>query len=53
MDQEKKITMPRTLWDRVKAMMERDGISSYNEAVRYSVRKEVERSEVRAKEESK
>jgi len=44
-DQEKKITMPRVLWDRVRAMMERDGIGSFNEAVRHCVRKEVEFSE--------
>lgn len=45
MDQEKKIKMPRILWDRLSAMMEREGITSFSEAVRHCVRKDVERSE--------
>ncbi len=48
MDQEKKITAPRSLWDRLRAMMQRDGFPTINEAVRFSIRAACEMSEHRA-----
>ena len=45
MDQEKKIKAPRPLWDRIRAMMEREGIGSINEAVRHSMRAACDASE--------
>ena len=48
MNQEKKIAAPRVLWDRLRAMMGREGIETINEAVRHCIRKEVEASEANA-----
>lgn len=48
LDQEKRITAPRTLWDRLRAMMDREGIKTYNEAVRHCIRIAVEASEGKA-----
>ena len=53
MFKEKRITMDQTLWDRLDAVMKREGFATTNEAVRHCVRKEVQHLEARAKEEGK
>ncbi len=47
MDQEKKITAPRQLWGRLRAMMVREGIGTISEAVRFSIHKACTESEGR------
>lgn len=52
MDQEKKITAPRSLWDRMRATMDREGYPTMQEATRNSMRRMCEESEAKAAKEA-
>ncbi len=48
MTTEKKITAPKTVWDRLRGLMDREGFGSVSEAVRHCIRVVCDESERRA-----